>query len=150
MTTLFAALHHGAVLALVACALFTLHHLWQPFTLRRAQALRKADMLNGLAATLVLVVGLIRVFYLEKGAAYYFGNGPFIAKMGLYGVASLLSLVPTLELRRWRAALQLGQLPVVADKKRTALRTVACLQLACLVGMAVCGSLAAGATAGYG
>ena len=100
-------------------------------------------MLNGIAATLVLLVGLVRVFYLEKGSAYYFGNGPFLAKLGFYGLASMLSLVPTLEVRHWRAPLQQGRLPTVSDHKLTALRTVAYLQLVCLAAMATCANLAA-------
>ena len=100
-------------------------------------------MLNGIAATLVLLVGLVRVFYLEKGSAYDFGNVPFLSKLGFYGLASVLSLVPTLEVRRWRVPLQLGQLPTVSDQKLTALCTVAYLQLACLAAMAMCANLAA-------
>ncbi len=143
MTTLFATLHHTAVLALLVCTLVSLYPLRQPLTVPGARLLRRTDMFNGIAAALVLVVGLVRVFYLEKGRAYYFSNGPFLAKLGFYGIASLLSLVPTLELRRWRAPLDMGQLPAVSDQKLTALRTVAFLQLACLVVMALCANLAA-------
>ena len=100
-------------------------------------------MLNGIAATLVLLVGLMRVFYLEKGSAYYFSNGPFLAKLGFYGLASMLSLVPTLEVRRWRVPLHQGRLPTVSGQKLTAMRTVAYLQLACLVAMAICANWAA-------
>ena len=143
MTTLFAALHHAAALTLLVCTLASLYQLRQPFALPGARLLRTLDMLNGMAATLVLVVGLVRVFYLEKGSAYYFSNGPFLAKLGFYGLASVLSLVPTLEVRRWRAPLQQGQLPTISDQKLTAMRTVAFLQLACLAAMATCANLAA-------
>lgn len=57
MTTLFAALHHAAVLTLLVCALVSIYQLRQPLTLPGANRLRKTDMLNGIAATLVLVVG---------------------------------------------------------------------------------------------
>ena len=143
VATLFAALHHAAVLALFACALVTIYQLRQPFTLPGARLLRRTDLLNGIAATLVLVAGLVRVFYLEKGSAYYFSNGPFLAKLAFYGLASLLSLVPTLEMHRWRLALRKGQLPALSGEKLATLRTVAWLQLACLVAMATCASLAA-------
>ena len=143
MTTLFATLHHAAVLALLVCTLVSLYQLRQPLTVSGARRLRNVDMLNGIAATLVLLVGLVRVFYLEKGSTYYFGNGPFLAKLGFYGLASVLSLVPTLEVRRWRAPLQQGQLPTVSGQKQTALRTVAYLQLACLAAMTICAHLAA-------
>ncbi len=143
MTTLFATLHHAAILILFVCTLVSLYQLRQPLTLPGARLLRRTDMLNGIAATLVLLVGLVRVFYLEKGSAYYFSNGPFLAKLGFYGLASILSLVPTLEVRRWRVPLQQGRLPTLSDPKLTALRTVAYLQLACLVAMAICANLAA-------
>jgi putative membrane protein len=144
MTTLFAALHHFAVLTLLICALTFIYQLRQPLTVAGARRLRTTDMVNGIAATLVLVVGLVRVFYLEKGPAYYFGNGPFLAKLAFYGLASLLSLVPTLELRHWRVPLHIGQLPSVSDRKVTVMCTVAYLQLACLAAMATCANLSAG------
>ncbi|QTN30196.1 DUF2214 family protein [Rhodoferax sp. AJA081-3] len=143
MTTLFAALHHAAVLTLLVCTLVSIYQLRQPLTVGSARILRSSDMLNGIAATLVLVVGLVRIFYLERGWSYYFGNGPFLAKLGFYGLASMLSLVPTLEVRRWRAPLKHGQLPTLSDQKLTALRAVAYLQLACLAAMAICANMAA-------
>jgi putative membrane protein len=146
MTTLFAALHHAAVLTLLVCALVSIYQLRQPLTLPGASLLRKTDMLNGIAATLVLVVGLVRVFYLEKGSANYFSNGPFLAKLAFYGLASVLSLVPTLEVRRWQIPLKNGQLPIVSNQKLIAMRTVAYLQLACLAAMATFANLAARGT----
>lgn len=143
MTTLFAALHHYAVLTLFVCTLFCIYQLRQPLTLPGARLLQTMDMLNGIAAALVLVAGLVRVIYLEKGTAYYFGNGPFLTKLAFYGLASVLSLVPTLEIRRWRAPLKKGQLPALSDQKLAALRAVAYLQLACLAAMATCANLAA-------
>lgn len=143
MTTLFAALHHLAVLTLFACALVSIAQWRQPFTVPVARRLRTTDMLNGFAATLVLVVGLARVFYFEKGSAYYFHNAPFLAKLAVYGIASVLSLLPTLEVSRWRAPLKNGQLPDVSPRKIAALRVVAYGQLACLGAMAVGANLAA-------
>jgi putative membrane protein len=144
MTTFFTAVHHLAVLALLFCTLFAIHQLRQPFSIPVAQLLRKTDMVNGIAATLVLLVGLVRVFYFEKGAAYYFHNGPFLTKLGFYGLASALSLFPTLEIYRWKAPLKSGQLPTISIKKLTAMRAVAVLQLACLAAMAIFANLAAG------
>ena len=146
MPIFFATLHHAAALTLLACTLFTIFQLWQPLTLRSARLLRTTDMLNGIAATLVLVVGLVRVFYLEKGSAYYFGNGPFLVKLGFYGLASILSLFPTLEIRSWKMPLKSGQLPVLHHHKQITLRSVAILQLACLAAMALCANLAARGT----
>jgi len=143
MTTLFTTLHHLAILTLLGCTLTSIVQLRRPFDLPGAHRLRKADMLNGLAATLVLLVGLVRVFYFEKGAAYYFHNGPFIAKLSFYGLASVLSLVPTLEILRWRAPLKQGLLPSLSSQKLARMRTVSYLQLACILAMTVCANLAA-------
>lgn len=146
MPTIFATLHHAAALTLLVCALVSIYQLWQPLTVQGARLLRNTDMLNGFAATLVLVVGLTRALYLEKGSAYYFGNVSFLVKLGIYGLASVLSLVPTLEMRRWQMPLKSGQLPILHRHKRNALRTVAILQLACLGAMALCASVAAHGT----
>ena len=149
MSTLFATLHHAAALTLLVCTLVSIYQLWRPLTVQSARLLRNTDMLNGVAATLILVVGFVRVSYLEKGSAYYFGNGPFLAKLVFYGLASVLSLVPTLEVRRWRGPLQRGQLPAVSNPKMTTLRILAVLQLACLAAMATCANLAARGTDAY-
>lgn len=143
MTALFALLHHMAVLTLLGCTLMSIVQLRQPLDLSAARRLRATDMLNGMAATLILLVGLVRVLYLEKGADYYFHNGPFIAKLAFYGLASVLSLMPTLEMLRWRVPLKQGLLPSLSPQKLSRLRRVASLQLACLIAMMVCANLAA-------
>ena len=143
MTIFFAALHHLAVLTLFVCALLVIRHLNQPFTLSGARLLSKLDMVNGTAATLALVVGLMRVFYFEKSSTYYFDNGPFLAKLAFYGLATVLSMVFTLEVYRWRIPLKNGQLPSLNAGKIATLRTIASLQLVCLVSMAMCATLAA-------
>jgi putative membrane protein len=53
-------------------------------------------MVLGISATLLLVVGLVRVFWFEKGAAYYFQNAAFLAKLGLFIAVALLSIYPTI------------------------------------------------------
>ncbi|MDP3650756.1 MAG: DUF2214 family protein [Rhodoferax sp.] len=143
MTTLFATFHHLAVLTILGCALMSIVQLRKPLDLNTARLLRNTDMLNGIAATLVLLVGLVRVFYLEKGAAYYFHNGPFLLKLAFYGLASVLSLVPTLEIFRWRVPLKRGLLPSVSRQNLARMRTVAYWQLACIFAMVACANLAA-------
>jgi uncharacterized membrane protein len=143
MTAFFATVHHLAILAMVVCALLTLHHLNRPFSVPRARFLSKTDRVNGTAATLVLLVGLARVFYFEKGAAYYFHNGPFLVKLGLYAFASVLSIIPSVEMYRWRTPLAGNMPPNLNVKKLSDLRTVVVLQLSCLAAMAACASLAA-------
>ena len=144
MTTLLLAYAHLFCAALVfAGPVLALVLLRRPWDLRTAQRLRQVDLINGAAATLVLLIGLVRLFYYGKGANYYFHNLPFITKLALYGVATGLSLVSTLEVKRWGPALARGHLPVLADAKRTQMRRALVWQLLCVVGMAACATLAA-------
>lgn len=144
MTSAFSAfLHHVAAFTVFACAVGSLVLLHLKFDLKVAKKLQHTDMVNGIAAILILLVGLIRVFYTEKGADYYFHNVPFLAKLTLYGLASILSIVPTLEILRWKKTLKQEQLPVLSDWKVVQLRTVAVGQVLCVLGMMFCASLAA-------
>ena len=83
-------------------------------TLWSARRLQVADAVLGIAATLLLLVGLARVFWFEKGAAYYFHNHAFLTKFALFIIVALLSIVPTLEFLSWRKAVKAGQVPAVA------------------------------------
>ena len=143
MSSFAAFLHHVAAFTVFACAVGSLVLLQLKFDLKVAKKLQHTDIVNGIAATLVLLVGLIRVFYTGKGADYYFHNVPFLAKLTLYGLASVLSIVPTLEIFRWKKTLNQGQLPVVSDTKIRQLRGVAIGQVLCILGMMLCASLAA-------
>lgn len=144
MTSAFLAfLHHVVAFTVFACAVLSLVLLQLKFDLRVAKQLQHTDMVNGIAATLVLLIGIIRVFYSEKGADYYFHNVPFLAKLTLYGLASILSIVPTLEIFRWKKTLNQGQLPILNDIKVSQLRAVAIGQVLCILGMMLCAILAA-------
>ncbi len=78
----------------------------------------------GASAGLLLVVGLLRVFYFEKGAAFYFGNAFFLAKLALFVVVGLLSIYPTREFLSWGKALKAGRVPVVGPSKLKKIRSV--------------------------
>ena len=143
MSAFSAFLHHVAAFAVFACAVVSLVFLQRKFDLNVAKKMQHIDMANAIAATLVLLIGMIRLFHTEKGADYYFHNVPFLAKLAFYGLASILSIVPTLEVLRWKKALKLGQLPVVSDAKIGQLRAVAIGQVLCILAMTMCASLAA-------
>jgi putative membrane protein len=99
---LVALLHHLAAFTLVA-ALVAEHLLFDrhldPAGARRLQVL---DAVYGASAGLLLIAGLLRVFYFEKGGAYYFGNPFFVAKLGLFIALALASLYPTVAFLSWR------------------------------------------------
>lgn len=66
-----------------------------------ARSLARVDIAYGICAVALLGVGVARVIWGGKGAAYYLGNGWFMLKIGAFLSAAILSLIPTLQYRRW-------------------------------------------------
>lgn len=124
MAALFAFLHHIAAFTLFGALVVQLINLRGTLTVERARTLQIADMLFGGAAGVLLVVGLIRVFYFEKGYYYYFHSHSFLTKFGLFIALGLLSIIPTREFLRWRAAVKAGQVPTVTEAKLKSIRSI--------------------------
>jgi len=124
MAAFFAFLHHLAAFALVAALAVEFVLIRDALTVTTARKIVRADIAFGLSAGVVLAVGLLRVFFFEKGVAYYFHSAPFLAKLALFALVGLLSIYPTREFLSWRAALRQGQVPVVDPAKLRTLRSV--------------------------
>ena len=67
--------------------------------------MRALDGSYGGLAILLLAVGFLRVFYGPKGAEFYLPNPVFWAKIGVFVVVALLSIVPTLKILAWNRQL---------------------------------------------
>ena len=124
MTSLFAFLHHIAAFTLFAALVVELILIREVLTVGTARRLQVADMVFGISAGVLIVVGLLRVFYFEKGAYYYFHTWTFIAKLTLFLIVGLVSIVPTREFLSWRKAVKQGQAPSVSPDKVRALRSI--------------------------
>jgi putative membrane protein len=133
LSTLFAFLHHLAAFALVAALAVEFVLIRQELTPAAARRLAAVDGVFGAAAGILLVVGLARVFFFEKGAAYYFANHAFLAKLALFVIVGLLSIVPTLEFLRWRRVIKQGQVPVMNEQKIQSMRRIIHWELAGVV-----------------
>lgn len=143
MIVLFAFLHHLAAFTLVAAIALEFVLLRGELTVWSARRLRAADMVLGIAATILLLAGLARVFWFEKGATYYFHNHAFLTKFTLFVLVGLLSIVPTIEFLSWRKAVEAGQVPVVAAAKLKRLRMIVHIELAAIVLILFCAALMA-------
>jgi putative membrane protein len=108
---LFAFLHHVAAFTLVAAVAVELVLLRGALTLWSARRLQVAELVLGIAAGVLLVVGLAGAVWFETGAADYFANHAFLTKLTLFIVVGLRSIVPTIEFLSWRWG---GQAPAVA------------------------------------
>ena len=145
MTTsaVFAFLHFVAVFGVVA----TVFLEWQTMSPSpsRAEALRlqRCDRWYGLSAMLLVVVGLLRVYYFEKGSAFYFGNPFFNAKMALFVLVGLVSIYPTVRFIKWRAQMRAGGAPMVSAGEHRWILWSLRAELVLLLGAAFCASLMA-------
>src|SRR6267154_6067491 len=138
MIVLSAFLHHLAAFTLVAALAVEFVLLKGDLTLWSARRLQVADLVLGIAATVLLLVGLGRVFWFEKGAAYYFHNHAFLTKFSLFIVVALLSIVPTVEFLSWRKAVKAGAVPMVAIGKLKRVRMIVHIELAAIVLILLC------------
>lgn len=143
MTVLFAFLHHLAAFTLVAAIAVEFVLIKQELTVATARKLAITDAVLGGAAGLLLLAGLARVFWFEKGAAYYFHNHAFLTKFSLFIVIGLLSIVPTVEFLSWRRALKQGQTPAVEARKLKRLRMIIHIELAAVVIILLCAAIMA-------
>jgi putative membrane protein len=101
------------------------------------------DTVLGAAATVLFVVGLLRVFFFEKGAEYYFHNHAFLAKLSIFIAVALLSIIPTREFLSWRKALNAGQAPSPRPEKLRLIKKLLHGEMAAIVIILLCATLMA-------
>jgi putative membrane protein len=130
MSTLFAFLHHIAAFMLFAALVVEFVLIKDEITLRTAQRLLRIDAAFGISAGVVLVVGILRVIFFEKGTDYYLHSLPFFVKISLFVILGLLSIYPTVKFMAWRPAVKQGQPPVVDAGTLRTLRRVLHIELA--------------------
>jgi putative membrane protein len=143
MTTLFAFLHHLSAFTLVSAIAIEFALIRQELTLASARRLLATDMVYGIAAGALLVIGLLRVFFFEKGADYYFHSHAFLAKLSLFVVVGLLSIIPTMEFLSWRKAVNAGQAPAIDAKKFRRVTAVIHGELFAIVIILLCAAIMA-------
>jgi putative membrane protein len=143
MSTLFAFLHHLAAFTLVAALAVELTLIRQELTLASARRLQVTDMVLGMAAGFLLIVGLCRVFFFEKGSEYYFHSLAFIAKFAIFILVGLLSVIPTVEFLSWNKPLRDGQVPKVSPKQLRLVTVIIHGELFAIVLILLCAAIMA-------
>ena len=126
-------LHHVAAFTVVAAlgveiALFT-----PPLSLAQARRLQRTDLVFGVAAGVLLVVGLLRVAYFEKGAAYYWHDTYFLLKFAAFILAALISIYPTVTFLAWNRSLRSGEPPQLSPAQTQRVRLCLRLELASIL-----------------
>jgi len=143
MSTLFAFLHHVAAFTLVSALAVEFVLIRQELTLANARKLPIVDAILGVSATLLLIIGLLRVFYFEKGSAYYFSSHAFLTKFTVFIIVAILSILPTVEFLSWRKTVKAGQVPIVEARRMRLVRTLIHSELAGVVIILLCAAIMA-------
>ncbi|MEO5805382.1 DUF2214 family protein [Devosia sp.] len=118
---LLACLHHLAVFTLVGIVAAEFALLRPGIAGAQLSRLGMIDGAYGAVAGLVLVAGVLRVFFGASGINYYAHNWVFGLKMAAFLGVGLLSIQPTLAILRWRKTLKTnpGFVPTDAEVKRS-------------------------------
>jgi putative membrane protein len=143
MSTLFAFLHHVCAFTLVSALAIEFALIRSELTLASARRLQITDMVLGIAAGLLLIVGLCRVFFFEKGSEYYFHSHAFLTKFSVFIVIGLLSIIPTVEFLSWNKPLRAGEVPNVSAKKLKLVTAVIHGELFSIVIIVLCAAIMA-------
>ncbi|MGB2335854.1 MAG: DUF2214 family protein [Alcanivorax sp.] len=123
-SVLWASVHFLSILMLFAC-LYGELLLWRTgINERNVRTLLWLDIGYGLSALVVLISGLARAGWTEKGWDFYLANPWFHGKVTLFVLIALLSLYPTKVLLGWRKSVKAGHVPEIDDKLQRNLRGV--------------------------
>ena len=84
------------------------------------ERLAKVDLIYGISSIAVLLTGVARTYWGMKGAGWYWTQPLLYAKITLFIVVAVMSIVPTLRFTRWRRNLRAtGALPTELEIKKT-------------------------------
>jgi len=142
-SAVMAFLHHLAAFTVVAALAVEVAMFKPPLTVQQARRLVGTDAIFGAAATVVLIVGLLRVGFFEKGPAYYWHDLFFLIKFGAFVVAGLISIYPTVTFLSWRKAIRAGAVPEVSAERTRRVRMCLMLELTAIVVILGCAALMA-------
>ncbi len=105
--------------------------------------LQGIDRYYGISAGLVIITGLLLVFFGAKGATYYAHNAIFWVKMGIFVCIALLSIVPTRAFLGWNGRQTADGSILVADSEYRRLRSLLWVQIGLFVFLPLCAALMA-------
>ena len=127
-------LHHLFAFTLTACVVYEFIAYRKGMTTDEARRIQRADLIYGISAGLLLIVGLLRVYFFEKGPVYYSHNPFFWVKMTAFVIVGLLSIDPTIRYLRWNKSLKENKTPEISDSEFKRTRLLLSLEI---IGLAV-------------
>lgn len=133
INSIMATLHHIAAFAVTATLVYEFVAFRKNLTVHEARRILHVDTAYGISAGLLIVFGLLRVFFFEKGSDFYLNNTMYWIKMGLFILVGLLSIYPTVRFLKWRTALKENKVPEITDNEFKNIRFLIHLELAGIV-----------------
>lgn len=116
-TALMAFLHHLLAFALTACIVYEFIAYRKDMSIAEIRRIQRVDIAYGISAGLLILVGILRVFFFEKGPNFYLNNPFFWLKMNAFLVVGLLSIDPTIRYIRWNRTLRQNDVPEISDSE---------------------------------
>jgi putative membrane protein len=133
INSIMATLHHIAAFAVAATLVYEFLAFRKNLTVHEARRILQVDSIYGISAGLLIVVGLLRVFFFEKGSAFYLNNTMYWIKMGLFILVGLLSIYPTVRFLKWRPILNEEKAPEISEDEFKKIRLLLHLELTGIV-----------------
>ena len=143
LSALIAFLHFVTGFTVVFTLVYERITFQQHLSIVTAKQIQKADLIYGISAALVLIIGFLRVFYFEKGSAYYFSNPYFHLKLTLFLIVGLLSIYPTIRFLKWKKFIQKGEEVVLEDKEYKRIKLFLNLEVVGLIALLAAASFMA-------
>ena len=128
-SAIMAFLHHLAAFTLVGVLIYEHTAFRKDMTFAEARRLQRMDLVYGISAGVLLIVGLLRVFYFEKGASFYAQNWFFWTKMAGFALVALLSIYPTVRFISWNKFFANNQVPELSDRDVSRIKMILRLEL---------------------
>ena len=128
-SAIMAFLHHLAAFTLTAAIIYEHTAFRKDLSLAEARRIQRMDIVYGVSAAFVVIVGLLRVFYFEKGAPFYAQNWFFWTKMAGFALAASLSIYPTIRFVSWNKFFRQNQAPVISDQDASRIKMLLRLEL---------------------
>jgi putative membrane protein len=122
-------LHFTAIFLLFAFLTTQVILLRAPLDARSIRLLGRVDMGYGISAVIVLLTGMLRLGFGAKGADFHMNHWPVYVKVGLFIAVGLISIKPTLELVKWRRALDHDPAWQLQPGQQAAMRRIVMIEL---------------------
>lgn len=133
VNSLMATLHHILAFALTAALVYEFVAYRRGLTVAEARRIQRVDLVYGISAGLLIVVGLLRVFFFEKGPNFYLNNHVFWTKMALFAIIGLLSIYPTIRYIKWNPMLKENKAPEIQEAEFRNVRRLLGLEMTGIV-----------------